>query len=73
MPNPLFNALGGGPNPMMARFEQFMNMMRGQDPDRLIQQMVASGRVTQQQLDQVQKRARQMEDTFSSLRGKLGF
>ena len=72
MPNPLFNALGGTQNatpPMLQQFRQFMEQMRGKDPNAMIQELVSSGRVSQQQLDQAQQQAQQIANTFQSIPG----
>ena len=56
MPNPIFTALNGGgqqPN-MMQQFQAFMQQMRGQDPNALLNQLVSSGQVSQAQLNQAQ-------------------
>lgn len=58
MSNPIFQALGQ-PN-LKQQFQQFMNQMRGKDPNAIIQQMVSSGRISQDQLNQAQQRAQQM-------------
>lgn len=74
MPNPLFNALGGTQNatpPILQQFRQFMEQMRGKDPNQMIQQMVSSGRISQEQLNQVQQQARKMQGMFESLRGSF--
>lgn len=54
-------------------FKQFMEQMKGQDPNRLIQSMVQSGKLTQQQLNQIQMQAKQMEGQFADVRKMLGF
>lgn len=54
-------------------FKQFMEQMKGQDPNRLIQSMVQSGKLTQQQLNMVQMQAKQMEGQFADVRKMLGF
>lgn len=66
--NPIYSALGGGKaaNPMLAQFSRFMQEMKGKDPNAMIQEMVSSGRVSQQQLDQAQQQARQLEGFFRS-------
>lgn len=70
MVNPFFNAMGGnGGNAILQQFQQFMQQMRGQNPDEIINQMVSSGRITQDQLNRAQQQARQMEDVFKSLKG----
>ena len=68
MSNPLFQALGGGPN-MVQQFTQFMNQMKGRDPNQIINQMVSSGQLSQQQLDQAQRQAQQIANTFQSIPG----
>lgn len=72
MPNALFNALGNPQNNMVQQFTQFMQTMRGKDPNQMINELVSSGRVSQEQLNQVQNQARQMEGMFSSIRGMFG-
>ena len=72
MPNALFNALGNPQNNMVQQFTQFMQTMRGKDPNQMINELISSGRVSQEQLNQVQNQARQMEGMFSSIRGMFG-
>ena len=68
--NPFFQAMGGNRQPnMMQQFQQFMNQMRGKDPNAMIQELVSSGRVSQQQLDQAQRQAQQIANTFQSMPG----
>lgn len=60
--NPFYQAMGGNRQPnMMQQFQSFMQQMRGKDPNAMIQEMVSSGRISQDQLNQVQKQARQMQ------------
>lgn len=71
--NPFFQAMGGNSQPnMMQQFQQFMQQMKGKDPNAMIQELVSSGRVSQQQLDQAQKQAQQMQGMFESMRGMFG-
>ena len=58
------------PNPMQMifQFPQFMQQMRGQDPQQLLNQLVQSGRVNQQQLNQAQQMAQQMQSVFGELK-----
>jgi hypothetical protein len=72
--NPFFNAMGGGnrqPN-IVQQFQQFMNQMRGKDPNAMIQETVSSGRISQDQLNQIQKQAQQMSGMFEGMRGMFG-
>lgn len=71
--NPFFQAMGGNQQPnMMQQFQSFMQQMRGKDPNAMIQELVSSGCVSQQQLDQAQKQAQQMQQMFEPLRGMFG-
>nr|UVX79675.1 MAG: hypothetical protein [Bacteriophage sp.] len=71
--NPFFQAMGGNRQTnMMQQFQQFMNQMRGKDPNAMIQELVSSGRVSQQQLDAAQKQAQQMQGVFEGMRGMFG-
>ena len=51
------------PNPMqlMNGFPQFMRQMQGQNPQQILNQMLQSGKVNQQQLNQAQQMAQQMQ------------
>lgn len=74
MANPIFNALGGGgpQNPMMQQFPKFMQMMRGRNPQQVLNELVSSGKVNQAQLDAAQKQAQQMGGMFEQFKGMLG-
>lgn len=63
------------PNPMqmISQFPQFMQQMRGQNPQKLLNQMLQSGRVSQQQLNKAQQMANQMQGQFEQFRGMFGF
>lgn len=70
MSNPLYQALGGNGQPnMMQQFQQFMQQMKGQDPNRILNDIVSSGKISQAQLDQAQQKAQQMAGLFEPLRG----
>ena len=74
MPNPIFQILGGGNSQsnMMQQFQQFMNQMKGKDPNAMINELVSSGKLTQSQLDAAQKQAQQMRGMFEGMRGMFG-
>ena len=59
-------------NPLQMQFNQFMQKMRGQDPNKLIQQLVSSGKVSQQQLDAAQKQANAYKSQFENMRKTFG-
>lgn len=65
--NPFYQAMNQ-PN-MMRQFQAFMNQMRGKDPNQIINEMVSSGRISQEQLDAAQKQAQQMQGMFEGMRG----
>lgn len=73
MSNPLFNALGGGmpqgngPMQMMQQFMQFKQNFKG-DPKAEVQKMLQSGRISQQQLNQVQQMAGQFQNLLKNMR-----
>lgn len=66
--NPLFNALGGGQMPgmmgqfqnMVRQFQQFKQSFQG-DPRAEVEKLVQSGKISQQQLNQLQQAARQFQ------------
>ena len=70
MANPLFNALGGGmpgiPGPMgqfgqmMQQFQQFKANFQG-DPKAEVQKLLQSGKMSQEQLNQLQAMAQQFQ------------
>lgn len=63
------------PNPMqmISQFPMFMQKMRGQDPQQVLNQLMQSGRVSQQQLNHAQQIAQQMQGQFEQFRGMFGF
>lgn len=75
MPNPIFDTLGNkNVQPDMAQqFQRFMERMRGQNPQQILNDLVASGKVSQQQLDAAQKQAQQMQGMFNGMRNMFGF
>ena len=71
--NPFFNAMGGNKQPnMMQQFQQFMNQMKGKDPNAVIQDMMQSGKITQDQDTQARQQAQQMQGMFEGMRGMFG-
>nr|DAG01725.1 MAG TPA: Protein of unknown function (DUF2680) [Siphoviridae sp. ctSMg55] len=66
--NPLFNALGGGQMPgpmgqfqnMVQQFQQFKQSFQG-DPRAEVEKLVRSGKISQQQLNQLQQMAGQFQ------------
>lgn len=66
MSNPLFNQYGNNPHSnMIQRFNQFKQTFHG-DPKQQVQNLLNSGRVSQQQYNQ----AVQMANAFQKMLGK---
>lgn len=68
MSNPIFQALGGGPQSMLGDFKRFMEQMQGKDPNQEIAKLLQSGKVSQAQLNQAQQMAQQMQGLFGMLK-----
>ena len=73
MSNPLFNALGGGmpqgngPMQMIQQFMQFKQNFKG-DPKAEVEKMLQSGRISKQQLNQVQQMAGQFQNLLKNMK-----
>lgn len=73
MSNPLLNALGGGvpqgngPMQMIQQFMQFKQNFRG-DPKAEVEKMLQSGKISQQQLNQVQQMAGQFQHMLKGMK-----
>ena len=59
-------------NPLQMQFNQFMQQVKGRDPNALIRKLVSSGRVSQQQLDMAQKQAEMYKSQFDGMRKNFG-
>ncbi len=60
-------------NPMMQQFPKFMQMMRGKDPNQMLNDLISSGQVNQDQLNAAQKQYQQMGNMLNQFRGMFGF
>ena len=73
MSHPLFNALGGGmpqgnwPMQMIQQFMQFKQNFKG-DPKAEVEKMLQSGKISQQQLNQVQQMAGQFQHMLKGMK-----
>lgn len=73
MSNPLFSMLGGGmpqgngPMQMIQQFMQFKQNFKG-DPKAEVEKMLQSGRISQQQLNQVQQMAGQFQSLLKGMK-----
>lgn len=57
----------------MQEFQNFMNQMRGQDPQAIIYNLIQSGKITQAQLNAAQKQAKEIEGQMDEMKRLLGF
>ena len=72
MANPCFNAMGaqqGG----VPGFVQFMQSMKGQNPQAILNNLLSSGKISQRQLDIAQQKAKEMSGAFEGFRKMFGF
>ena len=74
MANPLFSKFGGGGTPqlqgpfgsfmnMLSQFNQFKNQFQG-DPKAQVQELLNSGKMTQEQFNQLSNMASQFQNMF---------
>ncbi len=68
MSNPIFQAMGGGQNAIMANFQRFMREMQGKNPNEEIAKLLRSGKISQAQLNQAQQMAQQMQGVLGQFR-----
>ena len=59
MPSSLFSKPAGsqGSGNILQRFAEFKRSMQGKDPEAIVKQMLADGRMTQQQFEQLKSQA----------------
>lgn len=75
MGSSLFNSMGGQAqsNPIGGQFQQFMGQMQGKNPQEMINQMLSSGQLSQQQLNSIQQRAQQIAPMLNGMKSIFGF
>ena len=71
MANPFYNAPKG--NMGAPDFIKFMYARKGKDPNQIINNMVNSGQISQQQLNIVQQKAKQFSGLFNGFKSMFGF
>ena len=71
MANPFYNAPNG--NIGAPDFIKFMQSMKGKDPNQIINNMISSGQISQQQLNIVQQKAKQFSGLFNGFKSMFGF
>ena len=81
MGSSLFNSMGRqAQNPIGGQFQQFMGQMQGKNPQEMINQMLTSGQLSQQQLNAIQQqgvlpeqRAQQIAPMLNGMKNMFGF
>lgn len=51
----------GGPMQMMQQFAQFRRMMQGRNPQQMVQNLLQSGQMTQEQFEQLKQKASELQ------------
>lgn len=69
MTNPILQAMGksampNSPMNVVQQFMQFKQQMQGKDPQKIVEQMLADGRMSQQQFEQLKQQAEQFNGIF---------
>ena len=65
MSNPLYGMMNQQPNNIFQRFQQFQRMFKG-DPRQQVQQLLNSGKVSQQQYNQAVQAANQLQQMLKA-------
>ena len=78
MSSSLYNSMGRqAQNPIGGQFQQFMGQIKGQmqgrNPQDVINQMVSTGQLSQQQLNAIQQRAQQIAPMLNRMKNMFGF
>lgn len=74
MGSSLFDSMGlQAQNPIGGQFQQFMGQMQGKNPQEMINQMLTSGQLSQQQLNAIQQRAQQIAPMLNGMKNMFGF
>ena len=60
-------------NPIAFQFMQFMNQMKGRDPNAIINNLLSSGKVNQQQINQAHQQAQQIKSQLEGIKKNFGF
>ena len=60
-------------NPIQQQFNMFMQQMKGQDPNAVLNQLVSSGRVSQKQINQAHKQVENLKGQFENMKKFFGF
>ena len=56
--------MSGGPMQMIQQFAQFRRMMQGRNPQQMVQNLLSSGQMTQEQFEQLKQQAKDLIKTL---------
>lgn len=78
MPSKLYQQMNqgaaqGNADPIGNTFFGFMQQMRGQNPRQIINQLMSSGQMTQQQLNILQQKSQELSGVFGQFKAQFGF
>ena len=74
MSSSLYDSMGRqAQNPIGRQFQQFMGQMQGKNQQEMINQMLTSGQLSQQQLNSIQQRAQQIAPMLNGMKNMFGF
>lgn len=59
-------------DPMTMQFNRFMQQMRGIDPTAVLNQLLSTGKITQQQINEAHKQAKSFESQLEGIRKNFG-
>lgn len=59
-------------NPLTFQFNQFMQQMRGVDPNQVLNRLMSSGKVNQQQINQAHKQVNDLKTQLENMRKNFG-
>ena len=59
-------------NPIEKQFNMFMQQMKGQDPNQLLNHLVSSGKISQNQINQAHKQVENLKGQLDGLRKTFG-
>ena len=60
-------------NPLQSQFNIFMQQMKGRDPNELLNQLISSGRVSQEQINNAHKQVENLKGQFENMKKFFGF
>lgn len=74
MANPLYSMFGGqNTDPIMSSFQNFMESMKGKNPNAILNDIISSGKINQEQLNAIQQQAQSIYARLNGMKGMFGF